>query len=172
MAIQLKPDQERVLPLLLEPDPYGGRAGAETLRLSRTGYRRVDGAIVRHHGDDPHGAMVQHAIVRYYVHGVGRAQLARETTYSERQVQSWLSGTASLAYGAPVRRALANLGIGLNRAGSSTAQPSDRRNREIAAALLALLVDAGWLLNRDTRPAAARFMRLARLLTAGREPLS
>lgn len=171
MAIQLRPDGARAFPLLLEPDPYGGRAHAAALRMSRTGYRRVDGELVRHHSDDPHGALVQHAIVRYYVHGVGRAQLARETNFSERQVQGWLSGTASRAYAAPVLRALDELGIGRTRAGSSAAQPADRRNREIIAALLALVVDGGWLLARDTRPAAERFMQRARLLTAGREAL-
>lgn len=155
-----------VLPLLMEPDRPEGR------KLLYTGWRRENGILTRCRLDDVHGALVQHVVVRYYVHGIQRQVIAQEIGYSPRQVQAWLGGTASSTYGQPVRDALANLGIGLNRAGSADYDPTSRRLREIVGAQARLLDDAAGLLGRDVRPGAVQVRLLARLLTAGREPLT
>lgn len=153
------------LPLLLEPDR------PKSIDHRTVGWRRVKGEIVRHHAHDVFGALVQHVIVRYLVHGVPRQQIASEVNYSERQVQAWISGRAHTAYAAPVRRALESLGIGMGKGGLHPASGRGRPYRRIAAACLDLLADVPWLLATDTRPQAVRVRTLARLLSAGREAL-
>jgi hypothetical protein len=153
------------LPLLLEPDePARDRNNA-----TASGWRRVNGILTRHHDDDARGALVQYILVRYLVQGVQRQQIALETHYSPRQVQAWISGTTLQTYADPVRRQLAALGIGLGR--GSVTETSHKRAREVVTASMALLEGAAFLLAGDDRPQAVRIRTLARLLTAGRQPL-
>lgn len=156
------------LPLLLEPDqPVPG------LNHALSGWRHRGDALVRWPSDDRRGALAQHCVVRYYVHGVTRAELAREVGYSERQVQAFVGGIACSTYTTPVRRALSDLGIPLElRAiGRSQTDPLSVRRRAVSEAAIAVLADVPWLLATDDRPEAARVRTLARLLAAGREPL-
>lgn len=168
MVAQLKAPLGHGLPLLMEPSAPGHQVSNHILGHA-SGWRREDGALVRCQADDGFGATVQHVIVRYLVHGVSRREIAVELGYSERQIQAWVSGSAARYYAAPVREALANLGIGMGRGGLS--QVVNPRARELVAAALALLADVPWLLATDTRPEAVRVRTLARLLSAGREPL-
>lgn len=159
MVAQLRPVPES-LELLCEPDRPTPDAG-HTL-----GWLRVKGQWERNPAWDRQGALIQHLIVRYYVHGVTRGELAAELHQSPRQVQSWLSGNALPSYGRPVRRALADLGIGLNRGGGAMSGPSDVRNRQVInACMFALEMVAG------SATISPRLRDLARLLSAGRGPL-
>lgn len=161
MVASLAATSRTGLALLLEPDaPSTDQIGrAHGWRSSRTGDR------VRHHGDDDYGALVQHAIVRYYVHGVEREQIANEVGYSPRQVQSWLLGHTAGPYGAPVLRTLYELGISRGRGGRTSLQP---RLREIIAAYETLLALAA---DRLDRTFDRSLIATIRLLLAGREPL-
>jgi len=163
-------DEARVLPLLWEPDMPEPPTG--TRERTPNGWRRDgEGGLRRHRPDDVRGAVIQHAIVRYYVGHVSRAALALELSYSIRFAQMIVAGQVWRPYAAPVRRQLAALGIGLNKGGTGSKLPSDFRNREIIAACLGLLADVPWLLCGDARPDAEWARRMARLLTAGRTPL-
>jgi len=169
MVAELKAPLGHGLPLLMEPAVPGEQVSNHVLGHA-SGWRRDErGALVRCQADDGFGATVQHVIVRYLVHGVSRREIAGELGYSERQIQAWVSGSAARYYAAPVREALANLGIGMGRGGLS--QVVNPRARELVAAAMTLLADVPWLLATDTRPEAVRVRTLARLLTAGREPL-
>ena len=94
-------------------------------------------------------------------------ELSLEVGYSERQLSAWLSGRNCETYADPVRKALADLGIELWRG----QRERSGRAEEVIAAQCSLLNDAARLLATDVRPEAARVRTLARLLTAGREPL-
>lgn len=166
MVAELKP-QQAALPLLLEPDvpPKGGNHAS-------SGWRSNGRHMVRHPSDDDHGAMTQHVVVRYFVHGIGRAQIAQELGYCERQVQGWTTGRKCPYYTRPVRRALTELGLDLSRraGGSSRVDLGTVRLREIASACLKLLDDVQWYMDEDW-PRQREIKALARLLAAGREPL-
>lgn len=162
----LKEIEARGLPLLLEPDRPEPRRGVKT---QNTGWRREGDVVTRDHRDDEFGALVQHVIVRYLVHGVQRQELAKEIGYSERQLQAWLSGTAARCYAQPVRRALQELGIGLGR--GTVGQSASGRGSEIVAACMTLLADVQWYMEDDWSR-AREIKELSRLLTAGREPLT
>lgn len=172
MVAELKP-QPAALSLLLEPDPppedLPRGAFWHGYQATKTGRRR------RWARYDLTGALVQHVIVRYYVHGVGRTQIAREIGYSVRQTQMLLGGFAWQPYAMPVRRELAALGIGLNRGGSGVSPATDRRLREIANAQASLLARFEALTGGGQTivqmQALPRVRTLARLLAAGREPL-
>jgi hypothetical protein len=107
------------LPLLAEP--HRPREG----ELRREGWRRMpyyDRAahckrrrLERRHEDDAFGALVQWAIVRYYLEGVRRSELAAWLGMAERSTQALLSGRAWGGYGLPILASLRRLGIGLKR---------------------------------------------------------
>lgn len=167
MVAQLRPRAARPV-LLLEPD----RPSELTTNLvlsHGSGWRRArNGDLIRWYDDDEQGALIQRAIVRYLVHGVQRQEIAREIHYSERQIQSWVQGRTSAYYSAPVRRALQELGIGMGRGGVK--RRGSRRASEVVEACLGLLADVPAYLPSD-RPRTQEINALARLLTAGREPL-
>lgn len=166
MVAELKPVTANTLPLLMEPD----RPEIDSnQRTTNSGWKREGGQLVRDYGADDFGALVQHVIVRYLVHGVQRQELAREIQYSERQIQAWISARAGATYGEPVRRALQLLGIGMGRGGVSEA--SSRRGTEVVAACMGLLADVQWFLDDSDWPRQRELKTLSRLLTAGREPL-
>ena len=151
------------LPLLLEPVQPGKQGNPSWVY----GWRRVQGAWVRCHGDDAIGALVQHAIVRYIVHGVSRQDLAREIGYSERQVQAWVCGRANTPYAEVVRQRLHELGISV---GKGRRHASATRMLEVVAAYEALLEEAAdhlWLGTESGQYLQATI----RLLLAGRDPL-
>lgn len=169
MVAELKPVAATTLPLLMEPDRPPESANNHAVANARSGWRTTDfKEFVRFQGDDHRGALIQHVIVRYLVHGVQRQQLAQEIHYSERQIQAWISGRAGSTYGEPVRRALQTLGIGMGRGGVSEA--SSRRGAEVVAACMGLLADVQWYMGDDW-PRQRELKELSRLLTAGREPL-
>ncbi len=168
MVAQLKAAAPSPLPLLLEPDqPSPAPSGHRYTRGNATGWKREDGVLVRQPLHDRHGALIQHVLVRYYVHRVQRQVIAQEIDYSERQISAWLAARNGATYAEPVRRALMGLGIELWRG------QRERKGRaeELIAAHRTLLESAAWLLATDTRPEAVRVRTLARLLSAGREPL-
>lgn len=168
MVAELKAKAAKGLLLLMEPDRPPEGASRKMVEVGRSGWR-IDGyGYAREHAHDAHGAVIQHAIVRYLVHGVQRQQIAQEVHYSERQVQAWISGRVCRSYAEPVRRALGELGIGMGRGGISEA--SSRRGTEVVAACMALLADVPWYMDDDW-PRQREIKELARLLTAGREPL-
>src|SRR5690606_26956758 len=130
------------LPLLIDPDRPQERSRAHRFY----GWHRDLDGWTRWRGDDSIGAIVQHAIVRYIVHGVSRAQIAEEVGYSERQVQSWICGRAIRPYTQPVLRALTALGISVGKGTRTQATP---RMLEILAAYESLLDDAAGRLFSD-----------------------
>jgi hypothetical protein len=145
-------------PLLAEPHrPRDGE-------LRREGWRRMPyydrGApckrrrLERRHEDDAFGARVQWAIVRYYLEGMRRSELARELGMSDRTTQALLSGCAWGAYGAPILATLARLGIGRNR--GEWCSP-DGRAAEIIRAQRAVMRRA---LERPDDPLVLADMRL------------
>jgi hypothetical protein len=158
---------QRRLPLLLllEPDRPDPRMHERT---QNSGWRREGDVVTRDHRDDEFGALVQHVIVRYLVHGVQRQEIAQEIGYSQRQVQDWIGGRTARCYAQPVRRALQSLGIGMGRGGVS--ETSSRRGIEVMAACMGLLADVQWYMDDDW-PRAREIKELSRLLAAGREPL-
>lgn len=164
MVAELKPVEATPLPLLMEPDRPA------QIDHWTVGWRRVKGEIARFHLHDEQGAIVQHVIVRYLVHGIPRQQIASEVCFSERQVQAWIGGRAWGAYGGPVRRALASLGISMGKGGVGPSKSGYGRNTQVAAACLDLLADVQWHMDDDW-PRAREIKELSRLLTAGREPL-
>lgn len=169
MVAEMKPVAANTLPLLMEPDRPRDGASPHGIANGRSGWRTSeDGTLVRCASDDVRGALIQHVIVRYLVHGVQRQELAQEIHYSERQIQAWTSAKAGATYGEPVRRALQLLGIGMGRGGVSEA--SSRRGTEVVAACMGLLADVQWYMDDDW-PRAREIKELSRLLTAGREPL-
>lgn len=150
------------LPLLLPPDPPTGEEDFRSV-----GWRWRNGMLRRHPADDVHGAEVQWMVLRYFRDGVRRKELAFEYGYSERTVQSYLSGRESWsrAYGAPVRRALAMMGIPIVRWRTTVR----RTDAEIAAGRAAL-VRAAALLANDPRDEARQMVRAAQLLTINEVP--
>jgi len=162
MVAELKPVAAACLPLLMEPD-MPKRMSAK----GQNGWLRAGEEFVRQPLHDGHGALIQHVLVRYFVHRVQRQVIALEVGYSERQLSAWLSGRNCETYADPVRKALADLGIELWRG----QRERSGRAEEVIAAQCSLLNDAARLLATDVRPEAARVRTLARLLTAGREPL-
>ncbi len=165
MVAELKPANANTLPLLMEPDRPQIDSRQKT---TNSGWRREGEGLVRDHGADDFGALVQHVIVRYIVHGVQRQELAREIHMSQRQIQAWISGRAARCYTQPVRRALQLLGIGMGRGGVSEA--TSRRGTEVVAACMSVLADVQWYMGDDW-PRQRELKELSRLLTAGREPL-
>jgi hypothetical protein len=146
------------LPLLAEPQrPREGE-------LRREGWRRMayyDRAAhctrrsqERRHEDDAFGARVQWAIVRYYLEGMRRSELARELGMSERTTQELVTGRAWGAYGAPILSTLARLGIGRKR---GDWRSPDGRAAEIIRAQRAVMRRA---LERPDDPLVLADMRL------------
>lgn len=153
------------LPLLLEPDQPTGR------RTRGTGWRRKGGLLIRNYLDDAEGALVQHVIVRYYVHGYARSEISREIQYSTRHTQSWISGSAHANYAQPVRRALSDIGLDLScrNHGRSMVEPASVRLRDVIRACMGLISEMHPLMPQW--PHTQDIRQTARLLTAGREPL-
>lgn len=181
MVAALKPDPP-TLPLLAEPLKPDDRAPkawgwtAETTWRGRyvrgEGLPRMVRTMVRNPSHDAMGAFVQHVVVRYIVHGVSREQIARETGYSERQVQSWIQGRAYEPYTRAVLKVLGGMGIGLRRGlrphrytGLVTRADqivmAQQHVLERVVPLLDLMADEG----------TQQLVANARLLLAGREPV-
>lgn len=165
MVAELKPVAATTLPLLMEPDRPDIDSRQKT---TNSGWRREGEKLVRDHGADDFGALVQHVIVRYLVHGVHRQQIAKEIQYSERQIQAWIGGRAARSYTQPVRRALQMLGLSMGRGGVQ--EKRSKRRGEVVGACMGLLADVQWYMDDDW-PRAREIKELSRLLTAGREPL-
>jgi hypothetical protein len=146
------------LPLLAEPRrprpdrraSFGWRRMPYYDRPAHCKRRRLE----RHHEDDAFGARVQWAIVRYYLEGMRRSELARELGMSERSTQELVTGRAWGAYGAPILASLARLGIGRNR--GEWCSPSGRA-AEIIRAQRAVMRRA---LERPDDPLVLADMRL------------
>lgn len=164
------------LPLLmepLEPHPKARRATGWTVHEAWEGVgwrRRIVRYRVRNNRYDAHGALAQHVIVRYLVHGVGRAQIAAETGICERQIQAYAQGRALEPYTLAVLGALRQLGISPKR--GQRARAKTNRTLEIIDAQTAILERAAGLLAYLPTEGAAEVTTLARLLLAGREPLT
>ena len=123
---------------------------------------------IRDHAHDDDGAAIQHLICRYALWGVRRSELAAETGYSERQIQTWLSGGSRRgSYGTAVLQRLAALGIGPGRGCRNDHRSVQRRRRldQIVAAQAALMEAV--VEGRATEQTMADI----RLLLAGREPV-
>jgi hypothetical protein len=162
------------LPLLLEPlAPHPQARYAMGWRLRTESKWRKGWAVVkrveRDHAHDQAGALAQHVIVRYLVHGVNRAQLCRETGYAERQIQAYIQGRGYAPYTMAVLGALRELGITPHRGARSV--HGVNRTAEIVAAQTRLLEQALVAIGRSTDPALAPLIARMRLLLAGREPL-
>lgn len=99
----------------------------------RPGWARRDGLWVRRYRDDEMGAVVQHTVARYYLTNIGRADLAEELGYSERQIQGFVSGTAWTGYTAPVLAALQRLGISRTRGNWNSSGHSNRAGEMVRA---------------------------------------
>jgi hypothetical protein len=107
------------LPLLGEPRrprsdrraSFGWRRVVYYDRAAHCRRRRLE----RCHQDDAFGARVQRAIVRYYLGGIRRSELAAWLGTTPDNCQKYVSGKAWGAYGLPVLASLRRLGIGLKR---------------------------------------------------------
>ena len=150
------------LPLLAEPLWPRDRVRPRGWRVLQKGGERN----LKH---DAVGALFQHMIVRYVVHGAMRKEIARETGYSERFVQDVVMGRTWESYTQAVVQELADLGISIRR-GCRWHGPS--RLREIVAAQERLLAETARLLDSNDRAASHRLRQRIRLLAAGKEPLS
>ncbi len=152
MVAELKHGDE--LRLLLPPRTYG-RGQLSFAPIGR-GQKRTAAT-------DKMGAVVQQAIIAHRIGGESRRSIALRTSYSEREVQSWLTGTTWPAYSAPVLERLADLGIGRHR--GERRFHGGQRYREIIAAQADLLSRLVWLFRHDPRPEVVRALEDARLLT-------
>ena len=152
----------RPLPLLAEP------LAPPPDVLRPRGWRVLGSRDQRNPAHDPIGALYQHMVVRYCVHGVPRQQIARETGYCERHVQAVVMGQTWAAYTQAVVQALAELGIKTRR---GCRWHGSGRLREINAAQHRLLADAAAALESGDAAASERVLRQIRLLAAGQEPL-
>lgn len=128
------------------------------------GWRWRGDVLERRPEHDEQGAEVQWMVLRYYRDGVRRKTLAFEYGYSERVVQTYLSGRSSWgrAYAAPVLDALRAMGVPTVRWRTGIS----RAVAEVAATRAAIR-NAALLLADDPRPEAKRLVRAARLLTIG-----
>lgn len=171
MVAEALPARTR-LPLLFEPyEPDIRKKAEKGWRMTFVIRQRARlREAVRYLPDDAVGALAQHAIVRYLVRGVARKVIARETGYSERQIQAWFGGKAWTPYTQPVLDALDELGIRSGK-GKFRAHGAHRMH-EIAAAQERLLTEAARLLDSDDRAASRRLRQRIRLLSAGKEPLT
>ena len=151
MVAELKHGDE--LRLLLPPRTYG--RGQLSLAPIGRGQKRTAAT-------DKMGAVVQQAIIAHRIGGESRRSIALRTSYSEREVQSWLTGTTWPAYSAPVLERLAELGIGRHR---GNRRRNGGRYQEIISAQAGLLAMVAWLFRYDPRPEVVRLLADARLLT-------
>jgi hypothetical protein len=173
MIAQLAPAPSPTpLPLLVEPlEPHPQARIAWGWRITDIwGGRRSRHVLTRHHADDARGAFAQHVVVRYIVHGVERQRIARETGFSERQVQAYIGGRACEPYTLAVLAALKELGLSVGRGRRWT--DGTGRHAEIIRAQAALLDSAVHLLRMDGSDEAQALRAKLRLLLAGREPLT
>ena len=154
--------------LLFEPDRPPDiepniNSPARALGWSRSfvEYKRAD--WVRNHGDDAYGALVQEIVVRYVLHGVERARLAREYAISERQIQAYVTPKpthrqpTARYYLQPVWRALGRLGLTPGRL-------TIEKRLGVAAHLSTLAADVLYLLDADQQSRERELCAALRLL--------
>lgn len=172
MVAQLREPMPQPLPLLVEPvTPPTKTSRWKGWTITHVWAGREERRILtRDHKHDAMGAFVQHVIVRYVVHGVGRDEIAAEVNLSPRQIQAYISGVVYQPYSLAVIEALRELGIP-NTRGERWSKHQQQRLKQVIEAQQRLLQGALLLLAGDDRPEADRVVRLIRLLEAGKEPV-
>lgn len=113
----------RLLTLICEPQRPASRQKRRGWRWKPFIYdMRGQQTPHRDHRGDEGGAAAQHALVRYMLGGETRREIAHSMCYSERVIQSYLSGKAYPAYTAPIFATFARLGIPTTR-GTALSSP-------------------------------------------------